>query len=144
MSIPLGSHFKLSKEQSSKTEEERDHMSKMPYASAIGSLMYAMVCTRLKIAHAVEVVSRFISRPGKQHWEAVKWILRYLKGSSNTCLCFTSASLKLQGYVNTDFAGDIDSRKSTIRFVFILGGIAISWASNLQKIRCLLQKLSML
>ena len=109
-------------------------MSKVPYASTSGSLMYAMVCTRPDIANAVRVVSRFMSRPGKQHWEAVKWILRYLKGSSDTSLCFTSASLKLQGYVNADFAGDIDSRKSTTRFVFTLGGTAISWASNLQKI----------
>ncbi|RVW64113.1 Retrovirus-related Pol polyprotein from transposon TNT 1-94 [Vitis vinifera] len=88
VSTPLGSHFKLSKEQSPKTKEERDHMSKVPYASAIGNLMYAMVCTRPDIAHAVGVVSRFMSRPGKQHWEAVKWILRYLKGSLDTCLCF--------------------------------------------------------
>ena len=72
VSTPLGSHFKLSKKQSPKTEEERDHMSKVPYASTIGSLMYAMVCTRPNIAHAVGVVSRFMSRPGKQHWEAVK------------------------------------------------------------------------
>ena len=63
----MGSHFKLSKEQSPKTEEERDHMSKVPYASAIGSLMYAMVCTRLDIAHAVGVVSKFKCRPEKQH-----------------------------------------------------------------------------
>nr|CAN73703.1 hypothetical protein VITISV_000540 [Vitis vinifera] len=134
VSTPLGSHFKLSKEQSPKTEEERNNMSKVPYASAIGSLMYAMVCTRSDIAHAVGVVSRFMSRPGKQHWEAVKWILRYLKGSLDACLCFTGASLKLQGYVDADFAGDIDSRKSTTGFVFTLGGTTISWASNLQKI----------
>ena len=63
VSTPLGSHFKLSKEQSSKIEEERDHMSKVPYASAIGSLMYVMVCTRPNITHAVGVVSRFMSRP---------------------------------------------------------------------------------
>ena len=96
VSTPLGSHFKLSKEQSLKIEEERGHMSKVPYDSAIGSLMYAMVCIRPDIPHAVgvvrrfmsrpgkkhweAVVSRFMSRPGKKHWEAVKWILRYLKG----------------------------------------------------------------
>ena len=57
--------------------------------------------------------------------------MRYPRGSSDTCLCFTGASLKLLGYVNADFAGDIDSRKSTIGFVFTLGGISISWASNL-------------
>ena len=78
-------------------------------------------------------MSRFMSRPGKQHWEAVKWILRYLKGSLDACLCFTCASLKLQGYVDTDLVSDIDSRKSTTRFVFTLGGTAISWVSNLQK-----------
>ena len=103
-------------------------MSKVPYASAIGNLMYAMVCIRPDIAHAVGVVSRFMSMPGKQHWEAVKWILRYLKVLSDTCLCFTGASLKLQGYVDADFVGDIDSRKSTTRFVFTLGGTVISWA----------------
>ena len=65
VSTSLGSHFKLSKEQSPKTEEERDHMSKVPYASAIGNLMYAMVCIRPDIAHTVGVVSRFMSRPGK-------------------------------------------------------------------------------
>ena len=86
-------------------------MSKVPYASAIGSLIYAMVCIRPDIAHAVGVVSRFMSRLGKQHWEAIKWILKYLKGSSDTCLYFTGASLKLQGYVDADFAGDIDSRR---------------------------------
>ena len=94
----------------------------------------AMVCTKPDIAHAVGVVSRFMSRLRKQHWETVKWILRYLRGSSNTCLCVTGGSLKLQGYVDVDFAGDIDSRKSTTGFVFTLGGIAISWALNLQKI----------
>ena len=86
---PLGSHFRLSKDQAPKLEEEQDHMSKIPYASAIGSLTYAMVCTRPDIAHAVGVVSRYMSNPGKQHWEAVKWILRYLKGSSKICLCFS-------------------------------------------------------
>ena len=65
VSIPLGSHFKLSKEQSSKTEEERDHMRKVPYASAIGNLMYVVVCPRPDIAHAVGVISRFMSRLGK-------------------------------------------------------------------------------
>ena len=67
VSTPLGSHFKLSEEQSPKTEEEMDHMSKMPYALAIGSLMYTMVCTRPDIAHVIGVVSRFMSRPRKQH-----------------------------------------------------------------------------
>ena len=68
----LGSHLKLTKDQSPKSEEEKSEMAKVPYASAVGSLMYAMVCTRPDIAHAVGVVSRFMSDPGREHWEAVK------------------------------------------------------------------------
>jgi len=75
ISTPLPSHLKLTKEMCPKTQEEEEKMSKVPYASAVGSLMYAMVCTRLDIAHAVEVVSRYMSHPGFEHWNAVKWIL---------------------------------------------------------------------
>ena len=64
------------------------NMAKVSHSSAIVSLMYAMVCTRPDIAHAVGVVSRFLENSGKEHWEAVKWILRYLRGSSDECLCF--------------------------------------------------------
>uniref|UniRef100_A0A2N9IPG8 Integrase catalytic domain-containing protein n=1 Tax=Fagus sylvatica TaxID=28930 RepID=A0A2N9IPG8_FAGSY len=134
VSTPLGSHFRLTKDQSPKTEQEQAYMSKVPYASAIGSLMYAMVCTRPDIAHAVGVVSRYMSNPGKQHWEAVKWILRYLKGTLGTSLCFTGADMKLTGYVDSDLAGDVDTRKSTTGYVYTLGGIAVSWVSRLQKI----------
>ncbi|CAA0828942.1 Uncharacterized mitochondrial protein AtMg00810 [Striga hermonthica] len=63
-------------------------MAGVPYSSAVGSLMYAMVCTRPDIAHAVGIVSRCLSNPGKDHWKVVKWILRYLKGSANKCLTF--------------------------------------------------------
>ena len=67
--IPLANHFKLSKEQSPKTTEERDHIALVPYASAVGSLMYAMVCTRPDIAHALGVVSRYMANPRKEHWK---------------------------------------------------------------------------
>ncbi|CAJ2645710.1 unnamed protein product [Trifolium pratense] len=80
VSTPLASHFRLSKNQSPQTEEEKESMANIPYASAIGSLMYAMICTRPDIGHAVGVVSRFMSNPGKAHWEAVKWILRSTTG----------------------------------------------------------------
>jgi ATP-binding cassette subfamily B (MDR/TAP) protein 1 len=113
VSTPLGNHFKLSKDQSPKIELECRYMDNIPYASAIGSLMYVMVCTRPDIAHAVGAVSRYMSNPGKQHWEVVKWIMRFLKGSSKTCLSFTAGGLKLEGFVNPDLAGDVDSRKST-------------------------------
>ena len=84
---PLANHFKLSKKNCPSSEKEKEEMKAVPYSSAVGSLMYAMVCTRPDIAHAVGVVSRYLANPGKQHWEAVKWILRYLKVSSKLCLC---------------------------------------------------------
>ena len=64
-----------------KTQEEIYYMSKVPYSSAVGSLMYAMVCTRPDIAHVMGVVSRYMNDLGKEHWMAVKWIFRYLRGT---------------------------------------------------------------
>ena len=61
-------------------------MSKVPYASVVGSLMYAMVCTRPNIVLTVGVIRRYMSHPGIEHWHVVKWILRYLRGASNKCL----------------------------------------------------------
>ena len=71
-----------------KTQEEIDYMSKIPYSSAVGSLMYAMVCTRPDIAHVVGVVSRYMNISGKEHWKAVQWILRYLRGTTSHALHF--------------------------------------------------------
>jgi hypothetical protein len=109
VSTPLASHFKLTKEMCPKTHEEIEYMSRVPYSSAVGSLMYVIVCTRPDIAHAVGVVSRYMNIPGKEHWEAVKWILRYLRGTTNNGLCFGGSKTVLQGYVDSDMAGDKDS-----------------------------------
>ena len=97
VSTPLASHFKLTKEMCPKTQEEIDYMSKVPYSSIVGSLMYAMVCTRPNIAHAVGVVSKYMNDPSKEHWMAVKWILRYLRGTTSHALCFGGSSTVLQG-----------------------------------------------
>jgi hypothetical protein len=63
-------------------------MSRVPYSSTVGSLMYLMVCTRPDIAHAVGVMRSYMKNLGKEHWEAVKWILRYLRGIATRALCF--------------------------------------------------------
>ena len=76
-------------------------MTTIPYASAIGSLIYAMVCTWPYIAFAVGVFSRFVSNPGEKHWDVVKWLLRYLKGTSGMGLCFWQKGVKFEGYVDT-------------------------------------------
>ena len=95
VSTPLPSHLKLTKEMCPKTQDKEDKMSKVPYASAIGSSMYAMVCTRPDIAHVVGVVSRYMSHLGIEHWNAVKWILRYLRGTSNKSLRFGCSTTDL-------------------------------------------------
>ena len=99
--------------------------------------MYAMVCTRLDIAHAVGVVSRYTIHPGLEHWNAIKWILEYLRGTSNKCLHFGGSTTDLQGYVDLDLVGDIDTRWSTIGYVFTIGGAVVSWVSQLQNVNSL-------
>ena len=101
-------------------------MASVPYASAVGSLMYAMVCTRPDITHAVGVVSKYMANPGKEHWEAVKWLLRYLRGTSNTTLCYGNGKVVLQGFVDADLSGDVDSSKSTSGYIYTIDGTAVS------------------
>jgi hypothetical protein len=119
---PLASHFKLRSKQCPSSDEEKDEMKKVSYASVVGSLMYVMVYTRPDIAHAAGVVSRFLSNPGKEHWSAVKWILRYLKGTSSFSLCFGNNKPVLDGYTNADMTGDVDSRKSTSGYLMKFAG----------------------
>lgn len=107
-------------------------MDKIPYSSAVGSLMYAMIATRPDIAFAVGVVSRYMSNPGRKHWETVKGILRYLKATKDMRLCYGSQELCVKGYTDSDYAGDLDSRRSTSGYVFTLAGGAVSWRSRLQ------------
>jgi hypothetical protein len=117
-----------------KTREEIEYMCRVPYSSAVGNLMYVMVCTRPDIAHAVGVVRRYMNNPGKEHWEAIKWILRYLRGTANHALCFGGLETVLQGYVDSNMASDKDSRRSTTWYVFTIGGTIVSWISKLQKV----------
>jgi hypothetical protein len=132
VSIPLAAHFKLSSACCPKTEDEVLHMQRVPYSSAVGSLMYAMVCSRPDLAHSLSVVSRFMANPGKDHWSAVQWIFRYLRGTSHACLHFGRLKEGLQGFVDSDYAGDLDKRRSLTGYVFTVGGCAISWKSSLQ------------
>ena len=121
-SLPFRHGIHLSKEQSPKTPEQKERMSRIPYASAVGSLMYAMLCTRPDICYAVGVVSRYQSDPGEEHWIAVKHILKYLRRTRDYMLVYSSGSLETIGFTDSDFQGDIDSRKSTSGYVFTLYG----------------------
>ena len=129
LSCPLPSYVKLSKHDFPVSDEDKAKMNKLSYASVVGSLMYAMIATRPDIAFAVEVVSRYMSNPGKKHWEAVKGIMRYLKATKHMCICYGSQDLSVKGYTDSDYAGDLDKRRSTSGYVFTLAGGAVSWRS---------------
>ena len=106
MKVPIPVGVKLSAEQCPKTQEEED-MSRVSYASAVGSLMYAMVCTRIDIAHAVGVLSRFMSNQGKEHWTTVKQVFRYLRGTSDYGVCYhgrpgLERMLDIRGFFDVD------------------------------------------
>ena len=106
---------------------------KIPYASAIGNLMYAIVCTRPDIGYAIGFVTQFMSNPGREHRATIKWILWYLKGTSSVCLRFGSGKPLFEGFTNSDMSADIDISWSTSRYVMTYAGGAISWQSRLQK-----------
>ncbi|PKI41917.1 hypothetical protein CRG98_037667 [Punica granatum] len=108
-------------------------MADIPYSSTVSSLMYSMVCTQPDIAHAVGVVSKYLSNPRKIHWKAMKWILRYPKGTSRLCLCFGNGKPILGGFTDADIAVDHDSKKSTSGYLFILARGAVTWQSKLHK-----------
>ena len=131
VSTPLANHFRLSTNQCPKTDDEVKDMSKVPYASVVGCLMYVMVCTRPDLAHAVTVVSKFLSNSRRMHWDAVKWIFRYLKGTIYYGIMFSKqqSDPSVRGYVDADYVGDLDDRRSTIGYVFTLGGRPICWKS---------------
>ena len=90
----------LSKGMSCKTPEEIEQMAKVPYASVIRSLMYAMLCTGPDIAHAVSVTSRFQSNPGLEHWIAVKGIFKYLRRTKDLILTYGGGDLQMDGFTD--------------------------------------------
>ena len=129
---PLDANTRLSKSMSPKSHEEADEMKGVPYQSAVGSLMYAMLGTRPDIGYAVGAVSQFSSDPGRGHWTAVKRIFRYLKRTKDYALQFKGSAGALIGYSDADWAGNPDDRRSTTGYAFIIAGGSVSWGSKKQ------------
>ena len=115
-------------------KQEAADMKNIPYRNLVGTLMYAMVCTRPDIAFAVIQVAKFSNNPSKKHWTAAKRILRYLKGTQEYGLTYTRASeFDVQGFSDSDWAGDLDTRRSTSGYVFTVLGSPLSWCSRLER-----------
>lgn len=96
--------------------------------------MYVMICTRLAILQAIRVVGRFMADLGKEHWNVVMRILRYIKGTWCVALGVGRSQLIVKGYVDSNFASDHDKRKSITRYVVTSARGEVSWLSKLKTI----------
>jgi hypothetical protein len=124
--VPFDPKTKLTK-----NVKKDDEMVKVPYQQAVGSLMYAMLCTQSDLAYPISVVSQHMANLSLKHWIVVNHIFQYLQGTLEFKLCFgRSPPQDLVGYCDVDWAGDLEDRRSTTWFVFIIGGGAIFWSSK--------------
>ncbi|CAM8969044.1 unnamed protein product [Rhodiola kirilowii] len=128
--VPLGGHLDISKDDCPITYFEKQKMDDVPYDIAVGSLMYAMLCTRPDIAFAVSVLSRYMSNPGEKHWIAMKYLLKYMTGTKKLGLVYADYEKEpeLKGYVDSDFASNKDTRKSVTSFSS--HGVAVVFHGN--------------
>ncbi|GKB53888.1 hypothetical protein Tco_0904641 [Tanacetum coccineum] len=122
----------LNKTQGDSTPKEVKRMKNVPY---VGSIMYAVRCTRLDVAFAQNITSRFQQNPGELHWTAVKNILKYLRNTKDMFLVYggnPEAELRVDCYCDAGFETDRDDTKSQTGYVFILNGGAVDWKSSKQ------------
>lgn len=118
--------FTLSDEESFEIEE---------YRSAVGMLNFLSVQTRPDLGYAVSYFARFNSRHNATHWSGVKHFLRYVKRTRSFKLNFGTSkgqNITVEGYADADYAGDVDTRRSTTGFVFFVLGSLVSWKSRRQ------------
>jgi hypothetical protein len=133
LGTPLDPHHKLSLSQCPSTPRQFEDMRGIPYREAIGSLMYAALGTRPDISFAVSFLSQFMQNPGRPHWEAVKRVFRYLKGTRDMTLVIGGTGKGLEAFSDADWASQ-EHRHSISGYVFTIGGGAVSWSSKKQAI----------
>jgi len=111
LQTPIDPNVHLSKDQSPATPRQYDDMRNVPYCEAVGSLMYATIRTRQDITYAVTALSQYLQNPGHAHWEQVKRVIRYLKGTRSYELTFGSSG-GVEGFTDTNWGNDTDNRHS--------------------------------
>jgi hypothetical protein len=121
--------------QSPRNQYEINQMKLVPYASAVGSLMYAQVCTHPDLAFVTGMLGRYQKNPDISHWNRIKKVLRYIQDTKGLMLTYErSGSLEIVGYSDSDFVGCLDTDRSTSGYVFKLAGGAISWSNSKQTV----------
>ena len=126
-SMPLSTSERLTK-----SEGEPLDKTTFTYTHLIGSLLYLSVCTRPDIAQAVGALSKYMAEPTTAHWQAAKGLMRYVASTRDHGIVYGTEPNLVIGYCDADFAGDLDTRRSTTGYVFILHGGAITWMSKRQ------------
>ena len=119
-----------------KYQKEEGELPKVPYRELVGSLMYLMLSTRPDIAYAVSMLSRFLNCYSNEHWIAAKQVLRYLAGTQDVALHYSADSCPshtITAFTDTDWGGDVNTRKSTEGYCIMVNQCTISWRSALQK-----------
>ncbi|GKF67908.1 hypothetical protein Tco_0197587, partial [Tanacetum coccineum] len=123
----------LNKTQGASTPREVKRMQNVPYASAVGFIMYAARCTRSDVAFAQNITSCFQQNPGEPHWTAMKTILKYLRNTKEMFLVYgrnPEAELRVDCYCNAGFEIDRDEIKSQTGYIFVLNGNTVDWKSS--------------
>jgi Reverse transcriptase (RNA-dependent DNA polymerase)/gag-polypeptide of LTR copia-type/GAG-pre-integrase domain len=132
---PMDDKLRLSSKMSPTSVSEKAEMKNVPYREAVGKLLYLSIATRPDISYAVGVLCRFNENPGKEHWSAVKRVLRYLKATKDYKLSYSpSASEEIFiTHSDADLGGNVDNARSTAGFAMTVGGGAVMWGSRLQR-----------
>nr|KAJ0189237.1 hypothetical protein LSAT_V11C800423030 [Lactuca sativa] len=105
-------------------------VSQLEYSRVIGCLLYVVISTRPDIAYVVERLTRYTSNPSLHHWQAVSRVFKYLKGTMNYGFTYSGYPYVLEGYSNDNWINNFMDHSSTSGWVFLLRGVAISWASK--------------
>ena len=103
------------------------------YQRALGELNWLVRGTRADLAFVTHKLSQCCHQPCERHWTGVQQVFRYLKSSQDVTLTYRRDNSKLRGYSDADFASGSADRKSTMGYVFMLGGAAVTWASRKQQ-----------
>ena len=114
------------------TDKQKDYVARFPYQNIVGALLYLSINTRPDISYPVGVLARFSKAPTFRACKAMLRVLIYLRGTPERGIKFSGSELNLSGYSDADWAGDLDSRRSTTGYVIYAAGGPIAWQSKLQ------------
>ncbi|GJW17691.1 hypothetical protein Tco_0025127 [Tanacetum coccineum] len=133
--IPMQPNVDLRKSQGPSTPAEVKLMKGVPYASAVGSIMYDVRCTRPDVVFSQNLTSRYQQNPGESHWTVIKNILKYLINTKDMFLVYggdSTTELGVTCYIDASWETDQDDLRSQTGFVFVMNGGAVDWKSSKQ------------